>query len=165
VSGNNLRELSPEAGGGSMTELASYVLLPALKIMGTEYTDCYFHPICDNGVDIFTRGLLKYPHGTASFKVGLGVKSEGQLIISGTKGYAYVPAPWWKTDYFEIRYENTTDNRKYFYRFEGEGLRYELEHFVSMIEAHQTESYLLPPDESIALTKIIHNFREEIDKR
>ena len=27
-------------------------------------------------------------------------------MISGTKGYAYVPAPWWKTDYFELRYED-----------------------------------------------------------
>lgn len=163
VSGSNMRELSPDTAGGSMTELASYVLLPALKIMGTEYTSCSFHPICDNGIDIFTRGLICYPQGTASFKVGLGVKSEGELIISGTKGYAYVPAPWWITDYFEIRYENTSENRKYYYRFEGDGLRYELEHFVSMIDKKQTESYMLPTDESIAIAGIINEFRKKID--
>ncbi len=48
-------------------------------------------------------------------KVGTGVKSEGELIVSGTKGYVYIPAPWWKTDYFEVRYGNAEDNRRYFF--------------------------------------------------
>lgn len=57
-------------------------------------------------------------------KVADGVKSEGELIISGSKGYVYVPAPWWKTDYFEIRQEHIEDNKRYFYQLEGEGIRY-----------------------------------------
>jgi hypothetical protein len=65
--------------------------------------------------------------------VGLGVKTEGNLVVSGTKGYAYVPAPWWKTDYFEIRYEDQNRNKKYFYPYDGEGLRYEIKDFVSSI--------------------------------
>ena len=55
-----------------------------------------------------------YPSGVATLKVAKGAKSEGELIISGTKGYIYVPAPWWKTDYFEIRYENPEDNKRFF---------------------------------------------------
>ena len=55
------------------------------------------------------------------------------MVISGTKGYAYVPAPWWKTDYFEIRFEDQNLNKKYFYPFIGEGLRYEIKDFVSSI--------------------------------
>ena len=42
-----------------------------------------------------------------------GVKSEGELIISGTKGYIYVPAPWWLTDFFEVRYEDQTKNKNF----------------------------------------------------
>ena len=61
------------------------------------------------------------------------VKWEGELIISGTKGYIYVPAPWWKTDYFEIRYENTSENRRYFFQLDGEGIRYELVSFLRII--------------------------------
>lgn len=68
-------------------------------------------------------------------KVGKGVKSEGELIISGTKGYIYVPAPWWKTDYFEIRYEDSTQNKRYFYQLDGEGIRYELVAFVKAINS------------------------------
>ena len=55
------------------------------------------------------------------------------MVISGTKGYAYVPAPWWKTDYFEIRYEDQNQNKKFFYPYAGEGLRYEIKDFVTAI--------------------------------
>ena len=64
--------------------------------------------------DMFTKMDFQYENAVASIKVANSVKSEGDLIISGSEGYAYVPAPWWKTDYFELRYENQEDNKKYF---------------------------------------------------
>ena len=75
-----------------------------------------------------------YANAAASIKTGIGVKSEGELIITGTKGYIYVPSPWWKTDYFEVRYEDFTQNRRYFYKLEGEGLRYEIAAFSRAIQ-------------------------------
>ena len=75
-------------------------------------------------------------------KVGKGVKSEGELIISGTKGYVYVPAPWWKTDYFEVRYENPAENKRYFYQLDGEGIRYELVSFLKRIEKGKKNTYI-----------------------
>ena len=104
-------------------------LLPVFQILGTNYTaknivvkyqdDQYKY-------DSFVKASFIYRNAVASIKVGNGVKSEGELIISGTKGYAYVPAPWWKTDYFEIRFEDTNQNKRYFYQLDGEGIRYEL---------------------------------------
>ena len=55
------------------------------------------------------------------------------MTIAGTKGYVYVPAPWWKTDCFEVRYEDQNYNKKYFYPYVGEGLRYEIKDFVAAI--------------------------------
>ena len=76
-----------------------------------------------------------YPTAVANIILGNGVKAEGDLVVSGTKGYIYVPAPWWKTDYFEIRYEDTTRNARFFYQLEGEGIRRELVTFVRSIKA------------------------------
>ena len=70
---------------------------------------------------------------TASITLGLGVKTEGNLVISGTRGYVLVPSPWWLTNYFEVRYEDQNQNKKYFYTYQGDGLRYELQEFLSMI--------------------------------
>ena len=81
-------------------------------------------------------------------------KSEGELIITGTKGYIYVPAPWWKTDYFEIRYEDPTENKRYFYKLDGEGIRYEIVAFNRSIESGKNYSYI-DSKISIAISEII----------
>lgn len=117
-------------------------LLPIFDIFGSEYKtlQLYSRYLENNdGFDMFTKGSLIFDDGVASFKVGQGVKSEGEMIISGTKGYIYVPAPWWKTDYFEVRYENQTDNRRYFYQLEGEGIRNEILSFYRATEGVKTE--------------------------
>ena len=105
-------------------------MLPIFQLLGTEYVSKQItsHLISDD-FDIFTKIAFVYPHAVASLKVGKGVKSEGELIVSGTKGYVYVPAPWWKTDYFEVRYENPANNKRYFYQLDGEGIRFEISSF------------------------------------
>ena len=119
--------------GGSMSENACFPMVPIFKLLGTEYRNVNFYSKMKNGVDIFTKAVFRYDSAVASFQVGLGVKTEGNMVVSGTKGYAYVPAPWWKTDYFEIRFEDQNQNKKYFYTYAGEGLRYEIKDFVSGI--------------------------------
>ena len=105
-----------------------------------------------------------FNHAVASIKVGDGIKSEGQLIISGTKGYIYVPAPWWKTDYFEIRYENANDNKRYFYQLDGEGIRYEMVAFARSIESGKTISNI-KEETSLAISKIMEDYIKSIDKK
>lgn len=111
-------------------------LLPVLQILGTDCREFKIisHINRETNRDSFTKIDFLYDHSVASIKVGDGVKSEGELIVSGTKAYVYVPAPWWKTDYFEIRYENQNDNKHYFYQLDGEGIRHELVSFIKSIE-------------------------------
>ncbi|XID91001.1 Gfo/Idh/MocA family oxidoreductase [Paenibacillaceae bacterium WGS1546] len=155
----DVRELRPEENGGSVTELASYPLLAIMKLLGTNYHEIRFESFeNDQGVDLYTKMYLKYDHATSTAKVGLGVKSEGQLIISGTQGYIFVEAPWWKTQYFEVRHENPELNEKFFSKFASEGLRYELSDFVSLINGNEKKGFKLTPKESIAIAGIIETF-------
>lgn len=156
----NIRELQADAAGGSMTELATYPLLAIVKLLGTNYENIDFYSYIDEEkkIDLFTKINLKYDKAIASAKVGLGVKSEGDLIISGTKGYVYVPSPWWKTEYFEVRYEDFSRNKKHYYKFEGDGLRYELAEFVSMINRDYFQTYKLMPNDSISINSIIEKY-------
>ena len=154
------REFDPRQAGGSMYEEGSYPLLPIVKLLGVNYNSLQFYSRMEKGVDTFTHGMFCYPTATASFKVGLGVKTEGNLVISGTKGYAYVPAPWWKTDYFELRYEDQNENKKYFYKWDGFGLRYEIQEFVSCIVNRRFSSARLRRKESICMAQIMQQFSE-----
>ena len=152
------RELDVTQAGGAMNEHASITLLPIIKLLGTDYSSFDFHSKVENGVDIYTKVVVNYPHATSSATLGIGVKTEGNLVISGTKGYIYVPAPWWLTSFFEVRYEDQTKNKKYFYSYDGDGLRYEIQEFVSMIISRRKSSYKLRRRESVAIADIIEKF-------
>lgn len=158
VSGN-IRELNVKEDGGSVTELASYPLLAIIKLLGLGYKDLRFETVINkSGVDLYTKIHIGYNNSISTAKVGLGVKSEGQLLISGTQGYIYVEAPWWKTQYFEVRHENQEQNEKFFSKFAGEGLRYELSDFISMINGNNKKGFKLTAEESIAIVGIIEAF-------
>lgn len=156
----NGREFDSAQAGGAMFEQGSYPLLPILKLMGINYESLQLFSRMENGVDIYTKGVFRYPKAVCSFKVGLGVKTEGDLVISGTKGYAYVPAPWWKTDYFELRYEDQNENKKFFYKWDGYGLRYEIQEFISCILNHRFSTARLRRRESICMAEIMQQFIE-----
>lgn len=144
----------------SITAWGPTAMLPIFHLLGTNFTKADITTKLyqqDSDFDIFTKINFAYPCAVASLKVGVGVKSEGELIISGTKGYIFVPAPWWKTDYFEIRYENPIDNKRYFYKLDGEGIRYEIVSFIKAIRTLKKSTYLLE-NVSEAIVKTIESF-------
>ena len=144
--------------GGSMNENACFPLLPIIKLLGREVRNINFYSIMKNEVDMYTKAVFRYDNATASFQVGLGAKTEGNMVISGTQGYIYVPAPWWKTDYFELRFEDQNLNRKCFFSFMGEGLRYEIREFISRILNPNQSMYLLTKDEILKMTGIQEDY-------
>lgn len=156
------REFTDLRYGGSFIELGSYCMLPIIKMFGDEFTEVRFDTIDnDDGLDLFTKASFKYPNGIGTATCGLGVKSEGRLLISGTKGYIVAEAPWWKTTYFEVHHENPNDVEKYSDRFLGDGLRYEISDFLSMINGSSKSEFKLTRSESIAMAGVLEKFIEE----
>lgn len=152
-----LREYDPDMGGGAISELASYVLCPIIKLLGpAEPRQMTIHSLRDKGdkVETFATGLIKYPSATGVFTVGLSAKTEGTLTIAGTTGYIYVPSPWWKTEYFELRNDMGRTVRRVFSPFVGDGLRYELADFVRVVITRNVSS-AWEPEDSMALLNLL----------
>lgn len=118
---------------GSFYDMGAYALLPAIALLGSSYAEARL--ICSYEGDFcnWTKADLLYNQASATLNVGRGIKTEGDMVITGTSGYVYVPAPWWKTDYFEVRTEDLRNTRKFYYECVGEGQRYELFQFVARI--------------------------------
>ena len=162
LTGDNTRELMDTEYGGSFTELASYTVLPIIKLLGADYKNIRFkYNNTDNGLDGYTKAYFEYEDAQATSKTGLKVKSEGQLVISGTTGYIKVAAPWWKTSEFEICYEDTSQNEKVFTQFKGDGLRYEISDFVSIVNGYGNNDFKLTREESIAIAEIMERFLKD----
>jgi len=158
--GGNAREYDIKVGG-SFTELASYPLLPIIKLLGQDYKELSFERFNDeNGIDIYAKAYLKYENAIATAKTGIGVKSERQLLISGTNGYILVKSPWWLLREFEVCYENPNDNETYSVPFPGYGMRFEVADFVRNINEPDMRNYKLSRGNSVALAGVMERFLE-----
>ncbi|MBQ7251915.1 MAG: adenylyltransferase/cytidyltransferase family protein [Kiritimatiellae bacterium] len=125
-----------EESWNSRQAWAPAALLTVFQLLGTHWERVRRKSFFAEGAedfDLFTKYDFEYEGAVASVKVGKGVKSEGELVVSGTDGYIYVPSPWWKTDYFEERHEKAEENRRFFYQLDGEGIRAQLVAFSRAI--------------------------------
>lgn len=161
-----LREMVDVRYGGAFMEFGSYTILPVLKLLGLQYEDIKVNSIkAENGVDLYTKIYFSYPEGMATSKTGLGVKSEGQLLISGTKGYILAESPWWLTRKFQVRYEDPNRIETYTPNFLGDGLRYEIGEFASRINGRSGHAFKLTEDESIVMAGIVEQFLRERSRK
>jgi len=158
-----LREMVDVRYGGAFMEFGSYTVLPILKLLGTDYKEIEINSIqAENGVDLYTKIHFRYDKGLATSKTGIGVKSEGQLLISGTKGYILAESPWWLTRKFQVRYEDPGQIETYTPKFVGDGLRYEIGDFLSQINGYGGHAFKLTQEESVAMADLVEQF---MDKR
>lgn len=162
ITAPNLREMVDREYGGAFLEFGSYTLLPIFKLLGCQYESVRFDSIlAENGIDLYTKVHFRFKDGLAMSKTGVGVKSEGQLLISGTKGYILAESPWWLTKSFEVRFEDPNRIQRYSPKFLGDGLRYEIADFVSKINGNEKMSYHLTEEESIAMAGVVDEFMKE----
>lgn len=137
-------------------------MLPIFQLLGTQFKSSKIVTRlidADINYDAYTKIDFVFDKAVASARVAKAAKSEGELVITGTKGYIYVPAPWWKTDYFEVRYENKNENKRYFYQLDGEGIRYEIVAFAKAIESGKSNFYI-SDETSLAIIDIIEKFEK-----
>lgn len=167
-----MRETTDTQYGGALTEFGSYCLMAVIKLLGKDYKDIRFESVkLPNGLDAYTKVHFTYDNALATTKNGVTVKTEGALIVAGTKGYILAPSPWWLTQYFEVRYEDATKIDNYSSAFLGKGIRYEIAEFTRAIgnlrngdKNASPNIYMLTRGESIALAGIMEKFLEQRNK-
>lgn len=117
--------------------MSAYIALPVTDLFCDEPSVSQINVVEHEGFCSWAKIDVQSPTATATLRVGRGIKTEGDMTITGTQGYIYVPSPWWLTDYFEIRGEDLRSSRRIYARFMGTGQRYELFEFVRRIKAEQ----------------------------
>ena len=140
-----------------LAENAIYGMLATIKVMGAKYKQATAFTKEDDERILYLDLMMEYADAIAHIKAGTGVKSESSMVVSGTKGYIYVPAPWWKPAYFEIRFENQSDNRKLYFPYEESGLRYEIQYFIDRIHLKPTKEYIAK-DELLILARMTEKY-------
>lgn len=131
---------------GAVYDMTGYITQPVVSLLGSDPDDIRMNIIEKDGFCSWAKIDLDYPTATATLRVGRGIKTEGDMTITGETGYIYVPAPWWLTDYFELRGEDMRLTKRYYSQYMGTGQRYEIARFVEfvkngMLEHQRTQMY------------------------
>ena len=140
-----------------LAENAIYGMLVSQKIMGTDSKRIAIFVKEDGERQLYYDITIEYDDSIAHVKAGTGVKSESSMVVSGTRGYIYVPAPWWMPAYFEIRYENQNNNKKLYFPYEESGLRYEIQYFIDRIHLKPTEEFVTR-EETLLLARMAEKY-------
>jgi len=150
---------------GATNILSGYPYLLIHKVLGKKKSITFFDQM-EKDYDISNLIITTHKNDTVGVaRVATGIKSEGDAIISGTKGYVYIPAPWWLTREFYFRFENTKKSYKFSYEFEGCGLRYMIAEFASLIQRGKRTSKMLSPTDMVSISRVILDYNEFKDNR
>ena len=143
---------------GATSLLMSYPALLVQKVAGVAKEIVYFDQKKEE-YDISNRAVSRHKNDIIGIStVGIEMKSDGHAIISGDKGYIYIPAPWWLTKEFFIKFEDPDKDIHFEYQFEGDGLRYMIAEFVSLIRRKKIESKRLTVQDMIEMNKFISDY-------
>ena len=146
---------------GATNLLMSYPSLLVQKIAKQSKTISFYDQI-ENDYDISNRAITTHENDIIGITtVGIGMKSDGNAIVSGTKGYVYIPAPWWLMNKFYFKFEDPSKEYNFEYEFEGDGLRYMISEFTSLIQRGDIESKRLTKEDMLELNKIIVKYNED----
>lgn len=150
---------------GATNILSSYPSLLVNKILGKSKNITFFDQE-EEGYDINNLIVTRHKNGALGISnVAVGMKSEGDAVISGTKGYVYIPAPWWLTKTFEFRFEDAHKSHTYKYEFEGCGLRYMIAEFASLIQRGKRKSKMLSPSDMVGINRVLLEYNDSKKKK
>ena len=145
---------------GATNILSSYPSLLVNKILG-ESKDITFFDQGTEGYDVSNLIISKHKGGAIGISnVATGIKSEGDAVISGTKGYVYIPSPWWLTKKFHVRFEDEHKSQTFSYEFDGGGLRYMIAEFASLIQRGIRKSKMLSPKDMLRINRVLLEYNE-----
>ena len=135
------------------------------KVLGKRKTITFFDQE-ESGYDISNLIITTHKGGAVGVaRVATGIKSEGDAVISGTKGYIYIPAPWWLTKTFFVRFEDTHKSYTFNYELEGCGLRYMIAEFASLIQRGNRKSKMLTPKDMVSINRVLIDYADSKKNR
>jgi predicted dehydrogenase len=156
------RRYSLDLGGGALLDLGIYPIALASLIMGTPSSITSTAYLGQTGVDEQTGVLLGYDGGRmSSLYCSIRGDSAVEATLIGDKGRIRIQ-PWW------IRPDRLTltrpgqDDAIIEMPYEGEGYRFEAAEVMACLRAGETESALMPLEETLSIVRTLDTIRTQI---
>ncbi|TWV51999.1 Gfo/Idh/MocA family oxidoreductase [Streptomyces misionensis] len=156
---------SPELGGGALLDLGVYPLYFASMLLGAPETIQATAATAPTGVDANTGIVLGYASGAvAVLHCSLTADSPCTAVVNGTKGRIEVASPFYSPHTLVLRREGAEPET---FRLDvlGNGYGYQAEEVARRLRAGETESPVMPLDETLALHGDLHTILARIERQ
>jgi predicted dehydrogenase len=154
------RLFDPALGGGALLDVGVYPVSLAYFLLGEPESVGGRAHIGATGVDEESTALLEYVGGAqAILTMSLRLEAPKEAHILGTEGSIWIPEFWWKSESIVVRHKARPDRTIDLPRHEN-GFIYQAEEVMRMIRAGETESALMPLDDSLAVMRMMDRIRK-----
>ncbi len=159
------RVLDPALGGGALLDLGIYPVSFASMLLGTPDRVAVFATQAVTGVDAQTSAVFGYRSGAqALISTALDARTANTASITGTKGRIDIAD--WADGRLPAKLtllDGTTQNLEF--PREGKGLRFQAAEVGRCLRAGETESPVMPLDETLSIMRTLDLMREQIGLR
>jgi predicted dehydrogenase len=156
------RILDPALGGGALLDLGIYPISFASMLLGAPERVAAFARTAVTGVDAQTSAVFGYASGAhALITTALDARTANTASITGTAGRIDVPHYAGGNGALELSLLDGT-RKRYEFETEGHGLRYQAAEVGRRLRAGETESPVMPLDETLSVMRTLDLIREQI---
>ena len=156
------RLFAPELGGGSLRDLGVYVVSFAQMLLGTPQTVNVVGGYVPSGVEGTTTLLLGWEGGrSATLTTSLSSPMPGTARIFGTEGWLELP-PRFHHPTRLVLHRNGSEPQEETHPPSGGGYSHELIEVTQCVRAGETESKVMPLDDTLAVMSVLEQAARQL---
>lgn len=147
-------------GGGALFDIGVYPLFLSYIMLGIPKEIVAKSIYHKNGIDLQTSMILQYEKAQSVLQASIVSESDMKATIGGTKGRIELNSPWFIADGYSIFKEEQEAN--FSLPNLGKGYTHEAIECHKCIRNHQIESKLWSHQNSLELSKIVDDIKNQI---
>jgi predicted dehydrogenase len=155
------RLFAPELGGGALLDLGVYPVQLCSLVLGTPDRVVADGAVGETGVDEQLAAVLHHPGGGLGVvKAAIRTALSCRARISGTDGWVELPVPMHCPS--ALRIGTVAGVEKLEAPFEGEGIRFQVEHVHRCLTDGRRESSVMPLAETVQIMTTLDALRAQL---
>ncbi|TPG41526.1 Gfo/Idh/MocA family protein [Flavobacterium pectinovorum] len=147
-------------GGGALFDIGVYPLFLSYLLLGIPKEIIAKSIYNENGIDLQTSMILQYENAQSILHASIVSESDMKATISGTKGHIQLNSPWFAANGYSVVKEEKETN--FSLPNLGKGYTYEVTECNNCIRNNQIESELWSHQNSLDLSKIVEEIKNQI---
>ena len=153
------RLFDPALGGGALLDVGVYCVSLASMVLGRPSGSVGLSHLGETGVDEQASVVLEHEGGRlANLSIGIRTATPQEATVMGTDGYVRVHSPWWRPTSMTISRPGE-ESETVEAPVSGNGFNYEAAEVMRCLEAGETESEIMPLDETLSVMRTMDGIR------